>query len=67
MVALDPARGRATRTSQVAPIGTIDATRRPRRSQIAVEMGEVIVALVSIALAVLALRFVLVLAHGVLH
>ena len=53
--------------SQVAPIGTIDATRRPRRSQIAVEMGEVIVALVLIALAVLALRFVLVLAHGVLH
>jgi hypothetical protein len=69
MAVLDFARGPAARASQ-APTPAdraIGAARHPRRLRIAVEIGGTLLVLMLIALAVLALRLVLVLAHGFLH
>jgi hypothetical protein len=68
MTVVDLARGRAVGVSQ-APSSenhAISASRQPGRSRIAVEIGGTLLVLMLIALGVLALRFVLVLAHGVL-
>jgi hypothetical protein len=64
MTVVDLARGRSRAPS--SENHTISASGQPGRSRIAVEIGGTLLVLMLIALGVLALRFVLVLAHGVL-
>lgn len=68
MTVVDLARGRAVGVSQAPSSANraISASRQPGRSRIAVEIGGTLLMLMLIAFGVLALRFVLVLAHGVL-
>lgn len=69
MAVLDFARGRAAYPSPTpSPADrSISASRQPRRLRIGVEIGGTFFALMLIAVGVLALRFALVLAHGLVH
>jgi hypothetical protein len=69
MAVLDCARARAAGASQTPTLANrvSDSSRPPRRLRIAVEIGGTLLVLMLIALGVLALRFVLVLAHGFLN
>ena len=69
MAVLDFPRDRAACASRALTPATraIGASRRRKRSWIAVEIGGTLLVLMLIALGVLALRLVLVLAHGFLH
>jgi len=69
MAVLDCARARAAGASQTpTPANRVSGSSRPpRRLRTAVEIGGTLLALMLIAFGVLALRFVLVLAHGFLN
>ena len=68
MDVLDVARGRAAGPSQSASTtNRAMGDRQPRRLRSAVEIGGTLVALMLIAVGVLALRFILVLAHGMVQ
>jgi hypothetical protein len=68
MAVLDVARGRATCPPQSASAANrATGDRQPRRLRSAVEIGGTLVVLMLIAVSVLALRFILVLAHGVVQ
>ncbi|HEY4836066.1 MAG TPA: hypothetical protein VII07_15490 [Bradyrhizobium sp.] len=66
MAVLDVARGREVcRPQSTSAANRATGDRQPRRLRSAVEIGGTLVALMLIAVSVLALRFILVLAHGV--
>jgi hypothetical protein len=68
MAILDVARGQAAGPSQSASAANrATGDRQARRFRSAVEIGGTLVALMLIAVGVLALRFILVLAHGVVQ
>jgi hypothetical protein len=69
MALLDFARRRPAGFSyaQRPPERAVRASRQPSRVEIAIEVGKTMLILMLIALSIVALRYVLVLAHGVLH
>ena len=68
MAVLDVARGRAVcRPQSTSAANRATGDQRARRLRSAVEIGGTFVVLMLIAVGVLALRFILVLAHGVVQ
>jgi hypothetical protein len=71
MASLDVASGRIAGLSQApGPANRVIATDKQQttcRLRIALEVGGTLLVLMLMAISILALRFVLVLAHGILH
>jgi hypothetical protein len=69
MALLDLTKPRPAGLSQAQPLPNraVGANRQQSRGEIAVEVGKTMLILMLVALGIVALRYVLVLAHGVLH